>query len=100
MKTPTPSRCRRVKTKQHPGAHRDGEAMWRGALLLCIGLFLQCWSPHSAAAETGTADPVTTNIRDLNDKSAQVRLNAAIALHNMGVQASSAGPQANLDAVD
>ena len=93
MKTPTPSRCRRVKTKQHPGAHRDGEAMWRGALLLCIGLFLQCWAPHSAAAETGTADPVVINIRDLNDKSARVREGAAINLHNIGAKASGAAPK-------
>ena len=92
MKTPAPRPWCRVNTKQHPEAHRD-EAMRLVALLLCVSLFLPCWAQHSVAAETGNSGLVATSIRNLSDKSASVRTNAAINLHNLGAKASSAAPK-------
>ena len=93
MKMPVPRAWRTIKTKQRPEAHGNDEGPCLGALVLCFCLFLQCWAQYSAAAESGASALVATSVRDLNDKSARVRRDSAIALHNIGAEASSAVPK-------
>ena len=68
-------------------------ARCRAAVLLCGLLALQPIVQQCAAAKDLDSDLVATSIRDLNDKSARVRTNAATNLHNIGPSASGAVPR-------
>lgn len=68
-------------------------ARCRVAVLLCGLLAFQPLVQQRAAAKDLGSDLVATSIRDLNDKSARVRANAATNLHNIGPSASGAVPK-------